>query len=49
MIIWKRKIGNVEYIYTRSEQGRKALLKARMQNIDNKKEISKRQILSDWK
>ena len=47
--IWKSKIGNVEYIYTRNPQGRKELLKARMQNIDKMNQVTKRQKLSDWK
>lgn len=47
--IWKTKIGNVQLIYTRNQQGRKELLKARMQNIDKKNKIIKRQKLSDWK
>ncbi len=47
--VWKNKIGNVELIYTRNPQGRKELLKARMQNIDNKNKITKKQKLSDWK
>lgn len=47
--IWKSKIGKVELIYTRNQQGRKELLKARMQNIDKKNKVIKRQKLSDWK
>ena len=47
--IWKSKIGNVELIYTRTPQGRKELLRARMQNIDDKNKITTRQKLSDWK
>ena len=47
--IWNRKIGKVELIYTRSEEGRKQLLKARMQNINNKGKATKKQILSEWK
>ena len=47
--IWKNKIGKVELIYTRSTEGRKQLLKARMQNINTKGRANRRQILSDWK
>ena len=47
--IWKTKIGNVQLIYTRNPQGRKELLKARMQNLDKKNKVIKRQKLSDWK
>lgn len=47
--IWKNKIGKVELIYTRSAEGRKQLLKARMQNINTKRRATKKQILSEWK
>ena len=47
--IWMRKIGNVELIYTKSAEGRKELLKARMQYLSKGEKISRRQKLSDWK
>ncbi|MBR3003010.1 MAG: DEAD/DEAH box helicase family protein [Clostridia bacterium] len=43
--IWKSKIGNVELIYTRNPQGRKELLKARMQNLNNKNNVERKQKL----
>lgn len=47
--IWMKKIGKVELIYTKSAEGRKELLKARMQNIELKDKMSRRQKLADWK
>lgn len=47
--IWMKKIGKVELIYTKSAEGRKELLKARMQNIELKDRISRKQKLADWK
>ncbi|MBO5349537.1 MAG: DEAD/DEAH box helicase family protein [Clostridia bacterium] len=47
--IWMKKIGKVELIYTKSAEGRKELLKARMQNLDLKDKISRKQKMADWK
>lgn len=47
--IWMKKIGKVELIYTKSAEGRKELLKARMQKLDLKDKISRKQKMADWK
>ncbi|MBR3133703.1 MAG: DEAD/DEAH box helicase family protein [Clostridia bacterium] len=47
--IWMKKIGKVELVYTKSAEGRKELLKARMQYLSKGEKISRRQKLSDWK
>ena len=46
--IWMKKIGKVELIYTKNAEGRKELLKARMQNLDFKDKISRKQKMADW-
>lgn len=46
--VWMKKIGKVELIYTKSVEGRKELLKARMQNLDFKNKISRKQKMTDW-
>lgn len=46
--IWMKKIGKVELIYTKSTAGRKELLKARMQDLDFKDKISRKQKMADW-
>ncbi|MBP3502266.1 MAG: DEAD/DEAH box helicase family protein [Clostridia bacterium] len=47
--IWMKKIGKVEFIYTKNAEGRKELLKARMQNMELKDKMSRKQKLADWK
>ena len=47
--IWMKKIGNAILIYTKSAEGRKELLKARMQYLSKGEKISRRQKLADWK
>ena len=47
--IWMKKIGKVELIYTKNAEGRKELLKARMQNLELKDRISRKQKMADWK
>ncbi len=42
---WNRKIGKVEVIYTKNVEGRKQLLKARMQYLDLKDKMSRKQKL----
>ena len=46
---WAQKIGKVELIYTKSAEGRKELLKARMQDMNLKDKISRKQKMVDWK
>ena len=46
---WTQKIGKVELIYTKSAEGRKELLKARMQDMNLKDKISRKQKMVDWK
>lgn len=47
--VWIKKIGRVELIYTKSSEGRKELFKARMQNLEMKDKISRKQKMADWK
>lgn len=46
---WIKKIGKVELIYTKSAEGRKQLLKARMHNLKLKDKMSKKQRMTYWK
>ena len=47
--LWSKAIGKVELIYTKSAEGRKELLKARMQNMNLKDKMSRKQKMTDWK
>lgn len=47
--LWSNKIGRVELIYTKNAEGRKELLKARMQNMSVKDKMQRKQKLTDWK
>lgn len=46
---WKQKIGEHDLIYTRTAEGRRMLLKARMKNISLNDRISKKQELSNFR
>ena len=46
---FKLKIGPHDLIYTRSSEGRKLLLKARMKNIKNSEKRQRRQEYSQWR
>ena len=47
--LWSNKIGKVELVYTKNAEGRKELLKARMQNMSVKDKMQRKQKLTDWK
>lgn len=46
---WRQKIGEHDLVYTRTADGRRMLLKARMKNISLKDRISKKQELSSFR